>query len=128
MTFEDRGRTRQPAIAPSPGAAPARGFAQRGVITPLAESARVLESAIRRYHEEGDADPDAARSAEPMAEAFAAFVQRLLPAAPGEVHAGIVQLCVLETVKERLEAEASRIHAAGPARVLDFPPRAMRKG
>jgi hypothetical protein len=30
---------------------------------------------------------------------------------------------VLETVKERLEAEASRVHAAGPARVLDIPSR-----
>jgi len=106
MTTERRSATQQPVLrAPRPVASPAHA----------------LDAAIRTYHESGGAD--AANGAEPMAEAFAALVQRLLPAAPCEVHAGIVQLCVLETVKERLEAEASRVHAAGPARVLDIPSR-----
>jgi hypothetical protein len=115
MTTERRSAMQQPVLrAPRPVASPAH----RTAISTLVESAQALDAAIRAYHESGGTY--AANGAEPMAEAFAAFVQRLLPAAPCEVHAGIVQLCVLETVKERLEAEASRVHAAGPARVLDI--------
>ncbi len=98
--------------------------AKAGTIVPvptgLGAAAGELESALAAFARAPFGDSGGATRA--MAGAFLDFTRHLLPVAPPDVVAGVVQLCVLETVRARMEDEAAG-HAAGAggagARVVD---------